>query len=174
MSLTRKPNVTVSSYQAIIEMLECMKQLISDPKTLEKISKDAYALPEREWELAQEARDNIGKYRSLVAEHDKKIAEIDELHADLDDKRIEVQSMLKSADDKNNKLALREKELARIEAENLAKDKDRNRRDVTLEADKRFHMQEVEKLIADKKAVAEFEKSLKSKAEQLRGLTEGL
>lgn len=108
MGLSRIDEPLVTTYQVIIELARGLKALADDPKALEKAAKDAYALPEEEQRKADEARQKIAEYTTLLSQNKTKIAEYESLIKHNDEQIDYLEQQQKSLKDQQDKLTATE------------------------------------------------------------------
>lgn len=172
MGLSSTPKEQVTIAQLMVECVGVLKRMSAGE--MEKMAKEAFALPEREQERADEARGKIATYEGLIAESKKTLAAIDTAKAELSAKELAHQAMLRRIDEENTKLSSRKADLDLFASGLNVKAGDLQSRERALEAG--IAKIDRDRMALDTKAseLAEYEKSLKSKASALKNLTESM
>lgn len=166
---TENAKDTLKSSQVILELAGMIKSLNDDPKHFEKLSKDAYALPDAEQKKADEARASIAKYQDLLAQHKRQAADIEASQDNLDLRTKQVTDASALIDSKTKDLAARERAFATEKAahvlnvEKLAKDQaELSKGQERLETDREEQIDKEKAFEADKAALKDKSDKLKS------------
>lgn len=168
-----KPRDSLTSIQVALDMAQAFKALLSKPD-LEALAKAAYALPEREQRLAEEATSKISEYKGLIAEQCKRQDKIDAAESDLDERERKLKEALAKIDDSNLALDKRQKQLdqATDDQKQTARDLS-NKLNVIMSGQTALDQRKAE-LDGRETAIETYEASLKEKAAQMQGLIQGL
>jgi DNA repair exonuclease SbcCD ATPase subunit len=174
MALSNNPKETISTYHVLLEIGQRLKELVSDPEALDKMTVAAFALADAEKSKAQEARDTISKYESLVAEQQKREEGLRAYESRLADERKNLDKTQADQITRNRELNTREEALnvasAKLAAERMKYDADRE----ALNEATRTQQKEANKLAEERKQVQQHLDQLKERAEKIKDLTEGL
>lgn len=172
MALSNTPKDTITTVQVLLDIAEALKKVVSGD--LGQLAKDAYALPQQEEARAVSARADIAANQAVLAEIKKKEADLEKLQLSLDEKKAEIGLALRSIEQGNRQLDMREKSLN----ESGDQQKEEARRLAQAQAE---IASASKKLTADQSAleikqqeIDSREAILKEKAAQLQLLTKGL
>lgn len=168
------PKETVGTYQVLLDIAAALKTLTDDPKALQNAITDAYALTDKEQAKAGMARAETEKYEDLVLEQKANLDELAKRDADLNSKIADFTKAQDKFYDDRALLAQRENaynanvEQLNRDLQNLQKERNK------LEADKSDLAAQCQLVAQQQKDLDEAQALLKSKADQLKVLTEGL
>ena len=171
--------LTNDSPKGAIETIEVLTEIAKGFKLfekygLEKLAQDAYALSDAEKAKAKDARDNIAKLESLIAEQKTRQQAIDKSYAE-----NEVKS--KQLAEGWQKLGNEAAELKKWESDvKKQSDELRKSKDALLERERAVEV-ELSKAASEKAAAASARKEaegilaeIKDRAEKMKGLAQGL
>ena len=176
MGLTKedKSGNSISTYRVLLEIAKWLSDLQGDPKTLDKIIKDSYALNDEEEKKYNTALENIGYYESLVAANKQQIRDIEAANKQLDLKAKEIRGNadilnVKETDLNKFKRLLEDRESQlNIASSNLDKKK------LELDNLSQSIIDDRKKFDSEKEEFSKFEQKLKETANKLRAETAGL
>jgi len=175
MSLSGKPKIEqIDTLLAIAEIAEGISILSKDPKALNKLIKEAYELTEDQQKKIDDANVKIDEYLRLASENKKTLSDIESKTANLMAYDSELKQIKKELSELEASLNKRMIQVKKDEEQNAqvslfleGKEKSLVSRETILEDD-------IKKLRQEQELVSSLQNSLKTKAEQLKGLTEGL
>lgn len=175
MSLSgRSPKEQYSTLKLLAEIAQGLKMLNDDPKILNKLIVEANTLGADEEKRSLEAREQIAIYHDLVAKNNSLVAQknlaqqkLDEGNADLSKKNEALQAAQTELNKRLYAADVQEKKLAE-------QDKDLSQREMSLENSVKQLQEAQQSFKKEKKDFEDYQNSLKAKAEQLRGIAEGL
>lgn len=172
MGLSNNAAEQISTTQVLIKLVEAIQNL--DKKSIEQLSKDAYALPEWEQKKAEEARADIAKNQNLVAEYKDLLKEIEGQQDDIDKRAKEVKEAVSKLEQRKTAVETQEnlanakvKEQAKLGETLDARTKDLDKREAALKDGN-------EKLDARIKEFEAQQEKTRERAEEIKRLTEGL
>jgi chromosome segregation ATPase len=175
MSLSGKSkSEQVSTLQAVAEMAEALVILAKDPKALSKMIKESYELTEVEQAKVDEANDRINQYIKLAAENKKTLSDIESKTANLLAFESELNERKNSYIETGVALNKRATQIQKDEENNASVTLYLEKREKELISREKSLEDNLKKLREDQESVASLQDPLKTKAEQLKGLTEGL
>jgi chromosome segregation ATPase len=172
MGLSSTPKEQVTIAQLMVECIGILKRMKDGD--LEKMAKEAFALPEREQERANEARAKIATYEGLIAECKAKLADIEKANSDLSAKEMANMALMRKIDEENAKLSVRKDDLDDFSAALNLKATDLQTRERDLAAGKSKLASDNAALDNREAAIAAQEARVKAVAESLKGATQGL
>lgn len=172
MALTNTPKDGVTSLQVMLDIAQSLKTIADGD--LEKTIKTAYALPESELAKANEARDSIARYESLVAQSKTEKAASEKAKQDALDAKDSLQASIDNIASENQKLDEREEALDAVAENQKQSAKNLENAASDLNAKLAKFAKDSEELEVKKQKMSAYEESLKSTAESIKGLTKGL
>lgn len=173
MALTNdNPRETVDTLRFLMKLSKGIE--LFENYGLEKLIKDAEAISEREQKRANEARENIAKYESLIAEH-KQLQKKNE-----DDATANIEKS-KQLTEEWSRLSKEAGELKKWEADvNKQVEENRQSKAALLERERAIEVKESKlaeakaDVDATKKEADKLTSELKARAAKIQGLAEGL
>ncbi len=120
MSLSGNKPTEIATYQILLELVQLLAALQSDPKALEKAAKNAYGLADAEQAKADEARKDIAKYQDLINQNDRQKQEISNQLADLEKQKTAFQTQVTSLSTQKADLAQKEADFSETKRNILA------------------------------------------------------
>lgn len=174
MGLSNSPKETVTAIQVLLEIAESVRILTDDPKSLEKLIVMAYALPEQEQAKAETARQSIETYQNLVAEQKNNLAALERKASELASEKSSIDTQTEALSKKQTMLESAKNDLETSTLELRSGQKELETERFKLEAEKQKNIEFRNTLDARDKQISAYELSLRTKADQLRVLTEGL
>lgn len=174
MALSLTPEEKITALQGFLEVMDVVKPLLSDSNVLKQLAKDAKGLPEAEQKKADEARDNIDKYSSLIAEQIKRQQELAATTSQQEQKQKSIDSSLEKIDEQNNRILERIKLLDDRETFISNKEQELEISQKDFEGKMIDYQREVKAVVELKQNVLNYETELKARASRLRAETDGL
>lgn len=156
----------LTTIQALLDIASAIKEL----PNLEQLSKDAYALPERDIAKAEEGRTKIKEYEAVIAEQKKREADLIAEQDDIDKRSGEVAAALKVIEGKNADLDKRQKVLDETADIQDKVAKELSQREQNLSAGTTKLAADILALKEEKQRVADYDADLKAKADKLKAL----
>ncbi len=175
MSLSDKPKIQqADTLQFIAEIAEGISILSKDPKALTKIIKEAYALTEDQQKKIDDANVKIDEYLKLASENKKTLSDIEGKTANLLAFESELNERKNSYIETGVALNKRATQIQKDEENNASVTLYLEKREKEIISREKSLDEKETKLRQDQESVASLQDNLKTKAEQLKGLTEGL
>lgn len=107
---TMSPERAISWLQTAADFTLALRELNANPD-LEKLAKDAHALPAREMEKAQKARDDIKNWENKIADAEATMAQMDAYQEQINAQEEAVKKRAAELSDYEAKLDKRKREL---------------------------------------------------------------
>lgn len=159
----------ITSLQVAADLVSAIKALSANPD-FAQLSKDAYAIPEKDQAKAEEARTGIAEYNAVIAEQKKLALELQSEQDDIDKRAKEIQAALDMVTERSNAVGNRERAADEREKSLTQRTVALDAREKALKDGQAKLQNEIIAFNDEKQRVADKENDLDAKADKLKAL----